>query len=224
MTDEELLSILYSKELNLRKRFEQIYLEVTQTRDDLAQRITQLKQAQTIKEKQKQGQADSRWPETLTEIQNAVAVSADRSLYGTRKNATETASIVESFYDIREELVNNGVATAQILGRIDDKILKPLTVIHEQDFPEVDQRLGLYRLAIEKNSDPMSEIQSSIELLDAMLVRMKSVLNEMQDLLEFHEAIEMLKNLIEREKELTEETKKFRKNKLLDRLKGLGLE
>jgi len=53
---------------------------------------------------------------------------------------------------------------------------------------------------------------------------MQSVLNEMQDLLEFHEAIEMLKNLIEREKELSEETKKFRKNKLLDRLKGLGLE
>ncbi|QDV49199.1 DUF4229 domain-containing protein [Gimesia fumaroli] len=224
VTDEELLSILYSKELNLRKRFEQIHKEVSQTRDDLAQRVEQLKQAQTIKNKQKQGQSDPRWSETLTEIQNAVAVSADRSLYGTRKNATETASIVESFYDIREELVNNGVATAQILGRIDDKILKPLTIIHEQDFPSVDQRLGLYRLAMEKNSDPLAEIQSSIELLDAMLVRMKSVLNEMQDLLEFHEAIEMLKNLIEREKELSEETKKFRKNKLLDRLKGLGLE
>ncbi|QDT41174.1 hypothetical protein Pan241w_12340 [Gimesia alba] len=224
VTDEELLSILYSKELNLRKRFEQIYKEVSQTRDDLAQRVEQLKQAQTIREKQKQGQTDPRWSETLTEIQNAVAVSADRSLYGTRKNATETASIVESFYDIREELVNNGVATAQIMGRIDDKILKPLTTIHEQDFPDVDQRLGLYRLAMEKGSDPLPEIQASIELLDAMLVRMKSVLNEMQDLLEFHEAIEMLKNLIEREKELAEETKKFRKNKLLDRLKGLGLE
>uniref|UniRef100_UPI002635029D hypothetical protein n=1 Tax=uncultured Gimesia sp. TaxID=1678688 RepID=UPI002635029D len=224
VTDEELLSILYSKELNLRKRFEQIYKEVTQTRDDLAQRIQQLQQAKTIREKQQQGAADAKSAEMLSEIQNAVAVSADRSLYGTRKNATETASIVESFHDIRDELVNNGVATAQILGRIDDKILKPLTMIHEQDFPGVDQRLGLVRFAIEKNNDPLPEIQSSIELLDVMLVRMKSVLNEMQDLLEFHEAIEMLKTLIEREKELSEDTKKFRKNKLLDRLKGLGLE
>jgi len=224
VTDEELLSILYSKELNLRKRFEQIFKEVTETRNDLAQRIKQLQQAQTIKEKQKQGQSDSQWPAALTEIQNAVAISADRSLYGTRKNATETASIVESFHDIRDELVNNGVATTQILGRIDDKILKPLTMIHEQDFPDVDQQLGLFRFAIEKNKNPVPEIQSSIELLDAMLNRMQSVLNEMQDLLEFHEAIEMLKNLIEREKELSEETKKFRKNKLLDRLKGLGLE
>ena len=120
--------------------------------------------------------------------------------------------------------MNNGVATAQILGRIDDKILKPLTMIHEQDFPDVDQRLGLFRLVIEQNSNPLTEIQTSIDLLDSMLVRMQGVLNEMQDLLEFHEAIEMLKNLIEREKELTEETKKYRKNKLLDRLKGLGLE
>ncbi len=224
VTDEELLSILYSKELNLRKRFEQIYKEVTQTRDDLAQRIQQLQQTQTIKKKQQQGTADAKSAEMLADIQNAVAVSADRSLYGTRKNATETASIVESFHDIRDELVNNGVATAQILGRIDDKILKPLTTIHEQDFPGVDQRLGLVRFAIEKNNDPLPEIQSSIELLDVMLARMKSVLNEMQDLLEFHEAIEMLKSLIEREKELSEDTKKFRKNKLLDRLKGLGLE
>ncbi|MFK7777412.1 MAG: hypothetical protein QM501_04740, partial [Gimesia sp.] len=160
----------------------------------------------------------------LKDIQNAVAISADRSLYGTRKNATETASIVESFHDIRDELVNNGVATTQIMSRIDDKILKPLTIIHEQDFPDLDQRLGLFRFAIEKNNDPMPEIQSSIEQLNALLFRMKSVLNEMQDLLEFHEAIEMLKNLIEREKILSEETKKFRKNKLLDRLKGLGLE
>lgn len=224
VTDEELLSILYSKELNLRKRFEQIFKEVTQTRDELKERVSQVRESQTIREKQKQGQTDPGWDDKLLENQSAVAISADRSLYGTRKNATETASIVESFHDIREELVNNGVATAQILGRIDDKILKPLTMIHEQDFPDVDQRLGLFRLAIEKNTDPLTEIQTSIDLLDAMLVRMQSVLNEMQDLLEFHEAIEMLKNLIEREKELTEETKKYRKNKLLDRLKGLGLE
>ncbi|WP_298864587.1 hypothetical protein, partial [uncultured Gimesia sp.] len=202
----------------------QIYQEVTQTRDDLNQRVEQLQQSQTIKLKQKQGQSDSKWPEILKDIQNAVAISADRSLYGTRKNATETASIVESFHDIRDELVNNGVATAQIMGRIDDKILKPLTMIHEQDFPELDQRLGLFRFAIEKNNDPLPEIQSSIEQLNALLFRMKSVLNEMQDLLEFHEAIEMLKSLIEREKKLSEDTKKFRKNKLLDRLKGLGLE
>lgn len=224
VTDEELLSILYSKELNLRKRFEQIYKEVTQTRDDLTQRMEQLQQSQTIKQKQKAGQSDTKWPEILKEIQNAVAISADRSLYGTRKNATETASIVESFHDIRDELVNNGVATVQIMSRIDDKILKPLTMIHEQDFPDLDQQLGLFRFAIEKNNDPLSEIQGSVELLDALLFRMKNVLNEMQDLLEFHEAIEMLKNLIEREKKLSEDTKKFRKNKLLDRLKGLGLE
>lgn len=224
VTDEELLSLLYSKELNLRKRFEQIYKEVRQTRDDLSQRVEQLQHSQTIKEKQKQGQSDPGWQATLVEISNAVATSADRSLYGTRKNATETASIVESFHDIRAELVNNGVATTQILGRIDDKILEPLTIIHLQDFPDVDQQLGLFRLAIEKEDSPLQEIQTSIELLDAMLVRMQNVLNEMQDLLEFHEAIEMLKNLIEKEKELTEDTKKFRKNKLLDRLKGLGLD
>ncbi|WP_417380551.1 hypothetical protein [Gimesia sp.] len=224
VTDEELLSILYSKELNLRKRFEQIFKEVTQTRDELKERVAQLRESQAIREKQKQGQTDPAWEATLLENQSAVSVSADRSLYGTRKNATETASIVESFQDIREELVNNGVATTQIMGRIDDKILKPLTMIHEQDFPDVDQRLGLFRLAVEQNTTPLTEIQTSIDLLDTMLVRMQGVLNEMQDLLEFHEAIEMLKNLIEREKELTEETKKYRKNKLLDRLKGLGLE
>jgi DNA-binding ferritin-like protein len=222
VTDEELLSILYSKELNLRKRFEQIYKEVTQTRDDLAQRVEQLEQSKVIKAKQET--PDPKSLEILKEILNAVAISADRSLYGTRKNATETASIVESFHDIRDELVNNGVGTTQIMTRIDDKILKPLTVIHEQDFPDLDQRLGLYRFAIEKNNDPLPEIQSSIELLNALLFRMKNVLNEMQDLLEFHEAIEMLKNLIEREKKLSEDTKKFRKSKLLDRLKGLGLD
>lgn len=107
VSNEELLSILYQRELNLRRRFEQIITEVKQVRTDLILHRTKAEEAAKLK-------PEGQKPELMT----AVTTSVIRSLHGIRKNATETISVEESFRDIREELINNGVHTPQMLERM----------------------------------------------------------------------------------------------------------
>ncbi|MDA1213999.1 MAG: hypothetical protein O2955_15900 [Planctomycetota bacterium] len=217
VSQEELMSLLYAKELNLRRRFEQIHIEVQQTKADLQQhRIRAIERQQLASLAEKTD--DQR--KLIEEISLALSASAERGLHGARKNATESASIEEAFRDIREELINNGVNTRQILDRIDDRILSPLHVINTIDYPNVDEAIGLYRLANERSTDPVPRIDESLVAVDELLVHMESVLNEMQDLLEYHEAVELLKKIIHQQEELVEKTKSERKRSLLEGLKS----
>ncbi len=213
---EELMSLLYAKELNLRRRFEQIHIELQQSRTDLQLhrgRADERKQLEQLAEKT----AEQR--RMIEEFSLALSASAERGLHGARKNATESASIEEAFRDIREELVNNGINTRQILGRIEDRILTPLHAINTIDYPNFDEAIGLYRLANERGTDPVPHIDETLVAVDQLLEHMQQVLNEMQDLLEYHEAVEFLKKIIQQHEQLHDKTKAERKRKLLEGLK-----
>ena len=56
-----------------------------------------------------------------------------------------------------------------------------------------------------------------------MLLHMRAVLTEMSELADFHESLKVLKALIERQEKVLEDTKGEQKDKLKDKLKGLGL-
>ncbi|MEX0725565.1 MAG: hypothetical protein WD065_04815 [Planctomycetaceae bacterium] len=213
---EELMSLLYAKELNLRRRFEQIHIEVQQTKADLQQH-----RERAIDRRKLAGLAEKtdEQRKTIEELSLALSASAERGLHGARKNATESASIEEAFRDIREELVNNGVNTRQILDRIDDRILTPLHVINTIDYPNVDEAMGLYRLANERAADPAPRIDETLVAVDLLLQHMETVLNEMQDLLEYHEAVELLKKIIQQQEDLVEKTKAERNRSLLEGFK-----
>ena len=126
VSNEELLSVLYQRELNLRRRFEQIITEVKQVRTDL---ILHRSKADEAAKKPADEKAKA------AELMTAVTASVIRSLHGIRKNSTETTSVEESFRDIREELINNAVHTPQMLERIDEKIVRPLHAINTGGLP-----------------------------------------------------------------------------------------
>jgi hypothetical protein len=151
----------------------------------------------------------------IREIEIAVTACAERSLHAVRKNANETASVEISFRDIREELVNNGLHTPQTLERIDDRIVKPLGLINANDFPAVDEALGVFRLTNERRNDATEAIDHSVDMLRGMIARMERVLAEMEKLKEFQKAVEELKLILEQQRGLLERTKKERKRKLL---------
>lgn len=207
---EELLSILYGKELNLRRRFEQILSETKDTQKDLILhrgRIDELKTLRAAATTPDQAQ--------ITMLEQSLIGSAERSLHGVRKNATETAGVHEAFGEIREELVNNSADTPQMLDRIDFKIVAPLEAITRTDYPAIDAALGLYRLANEKGADPTGPVDESIAELGMMIEHMERILLEMRKLETFHEAIESLKAIIAAERELIEKTRQKRKEAAL---------
>lgn len=213
VSNEELLSLLYQRELNLRKRFEQIISEVKQTRTDLILHRSKADDAAKLSVEEKSKKA-----EALT----AVIASVIRSLHAIRKNSTETTSVEEAFQDIREELINNAVHTPQMLERIDEKIVKPLHALNTGDYPSVDESLGALKLILDDGRDPLPGLDESIAQIGVMLDQMDTILKEMQRLETFQEAIELLKSIIDQQQQLEDRTKSERKKRRIQELKGLS--
>jgi hypothetical protein len=224
VSNEELTSLLYQRELNLRSQFERVIVETKDTQQDLIRhraRVAERKRLNDeIADKETTPEAADEAKKKLAEINLAVTACAERSLHQVRKNANETASVEQAFRDIREELVNNKLHTPQTLERIDDRIVKPLQSISSSDYPAVDESLGLFRLANERGKDPTTTIDQSVELLAGMVTRMEAVLAEMEKLKDFRKLGEELKELIEAQEALLDRTKKEQKKQFLK--KNLG--
>jgi len=221
VSDEDLLSLIYARELNLRRRFEQIISEVEGSQKDLILHHTRVQEGKALRARPVEPGKEKERETELRELDTAVAVCAERALHQIRKNAGETAAIEDSFRAILEELVNNAVHTRQMVDRIEGLIVRPLAGINQSDFPASDRALGLFKLANDKGEDPTPRIQDSAETLGAMLARMRAVLNEMEDLVKFHEAVQRLKHIIEDEERIGDDTQDLRKKQRLRELKGL---
>lgn len=191
VSDEELLALLYDKEMNLRKRFEEILEEVTGTRNDI--RLAQ--------QKAKDGGDNETW--------NQISAAAEQAVLSVRKNETETRSIIVLFEDIRAELVNNRVDTADMLNRIDRGIVGPLTNVISKDYPAAETDLLSARertrreVAFDEVVRPLGAAEAS---LSRLVLNLEAVLEEMQRRQSFNESIEALIRLIELQKKLKEKT------------------
>ncbi len=211
---EELLSILFAKELNLRKRFEQIITEIKESQKDLELHQVKIAAAKALKAKE----AAAKTAEELQTLEQSIAASAERNLHGLRKNATETAAVEAAFRDIREELVNNAAETPQMMDRLDLKIIGPLRSVNETDFPNIDGVLGLFRLANEQGTDPSQAVSDAIEETGLLIEHLEQILHEMQELEQFHKLLENLKQMISDQQELINKTKNKRKQNAIKAL------
>ena len=207
VSDEELLSNLHQDELNLRKRFEQLIEELTRSRDDLAN-------ANTKAEKPADDDSES----SLSENRQLVAESTQRTLNTVRKDKVDTDAIRAAFEDLREEMVNNRLDTPQVRRRLDNNIIEPLTRIIAEDFATAEEHLRLFDYAFRENSTPQFTAAQCITDIDLLLTNLRQVLLEMRKLENFQEVIELLKAIIDDEKDLRKKTEDERKKKLIDLL------
>ena len=213
VSEEELLSMLYVREINIRKRFEQIITEMKQTREVLSKARSQADEVASLKKTGAKPEDEKLVAATL-----GLSSAADRTLQAVRKNSVETAGVETSFADIREELVNNAADTPLLLERLDGKIIGPLRRINGTDFPAADSSLGLFKLSLEKNTDPTGSMDEAADTLDSMIEKMELILTEMRELAKFHEVVEQLKANIKAQQDLLEETKRKRKENAIKAL------
>ena len=218
VSEEELLSRLYGRELNLRERFERILEETKATRADLAAHQAPLNEYEQMRrEPAGAGDAAAR-TQRMDELQDAVIGSVERARQGVGKNHNETRSVEQGFRDIREEMVNNVVDTPESLSRLDEKLILPLHGINETDFPGVDDELGLYRLALGENRDAAGLLDETLDRMDLMILHMEQVLTEMRRMETFKELVELLKAIKAQQDALKEETERERKRRILEGL------
>jgi hypothetical protein len=219
VSDDELLALVAVKELNIRRRFEQILEEVRTTRKDLLLHRARLDEAKAIRAEPVAADREAEVRERLNSVDTAVATSVERSINGIRKNANETQSIEQEFGDIRDELENNAVPDVKpMLERIDGGIIKPLHSINTLDYNSVDDSLVLLRQVLEDRLAPFARFDESVDQLSLTIEHLEAVLTQMLKLETVNEALQMLRDIIKSQEELQEKTRLERKKKLIEGL------
>jgi hypothetical protein len=218
VSDDELLALIATRELNIRRRFEQIIEEVKLIRKELGIAQSQYDESRSpgAARSGSAGSAEAGSLPVSTTAVNAV----DHTINAIRKNATETASIEQEFRDIRDELENNAVPDVKVLlARIDDGIVKPLHSINTLDYNTADDALVLLRKAFDDRTDPAANFDESVAQINLTIEHLEAVLAQMLKLETVNEALQMLRDIIKSQEDLQEKTKNERKRKLIEGLK-----
>jgi hypothetical protein len=234
VTPQQLRTMLEARELGLRQRFERIVQEVTETRDLLARIDFDLpaaddKENQPAKQSDEDKQSGGEGAEAVEDAdakkefspERALALRTlrvQRALQNSRKNAHETLGVAEAFEGIREELINNGIDTAELKTRLQQGIADPLRGIVEAMFPELDRRLERLEATLSQNDAGPKNRELAVAQVDTILESMREVLERMLQLEDFNKAIEQLRQIIRAQERLGEQTRKRHKQRLRELL------
>jgi hypothetical protein len=214
VSDDELLALVAVKELNIRRRFEQILEEVRNTRKDLLLGRTRLDEVKGLRTN-----PNVESTQKLADLDIAVLTAVERSINGIRKNANETQSIEQEFGDLRDELQNNAVPDVKpMLERINGGIISPLHSINTVDYNQMDDSLVLLKRVLEEKADPFSRFDESVDQVNATIEHLEAVLAQMLKLETVNEALQMLRDIIKAQEELQDKTRQERKRKLIEGL------
>jgi hypothetical protein len=239
VTAEQLRSMLESRELQLRRRFETIYQEFNDTRDLLARiDLNEAKPRDDAPEKpannQKQpgehpagyepGDEPGDRSREVAETESAEQMASKRRVQAARvtqnssRAADEIRGLAVAFEEIRAELVNNRVDTEELKERLQEGISVPLRQIADQRFPELLERLKTLESSLDKPAEAGPAQDAARAQADLILVEMKQVLDKMLELETFNEALDLLRAIIKSQDELNQETKQRQKSKVLELL------
>ena len=238
VSPEHLKGILEAREIGLRQRFEALIDEVMRTRvlvEEMSFEKPKVEQPEPItppepKTEPENAEESEQERKNEPEIEKITDDQATRGAYNTsrvirdsEKEKYEIRGIVSGFQGIRKEMLNNQIFTPESQERIDGGILEPLNELVEKDFFEFDNTLivldesignreTLSWEAIQKNRD------TTLEQLDRILDKMADIRDRMINMESFNEAIDMLKEIIEQQEKIRDETNEKKRNQLRDLL------
>ncbi|MCA9122810.1 MAG: hypothetical protein H6822_36660 [Planctomycetaceae bacterium] len=231
VTPEKLLSMLESRELGLRRRFEQIQDEVAELRESLV-RVKNEGPASADAHAESVGEeaSESEVAESKVDrIWSLRLLRSQRAKLQSEKSAQETLGVAASFSDIRLELVNNRVDSEDRKNRLQEQVVDPLEHIGLQLFPTLDERLDALGKRLEaqgkQSHDPQAEdletvalATSAVEQADEILLAIDAVLQSMLDIEDYNELLDRVRDLIADQEGLLEDTKRAQKQQVLDLL------
>ncbi len=238
VSPEQLRAMLEARELVLRQRFERMIQEVTETRDVLARMpfaagnlaaATEVVAPSigTNEAAQKKG-ADAKKsaaaepgdPSTDAASREHTLryLGVESSLTNSRKGAQEVLGVAESFDDIRKQLVNNRIDTVELNNRLQHGIAEPLRQAANTLFVEWTKRLELLQAAIDDGQNGPKRRDRARQQADEIVLTMRRVLDRMMEMEDFNAVIEMLRNIVDAQKKVHQETQQRHKEKLRELL------
>ncbi len=226
VSPETLLTMLEAREIGLRRRLEQIVQEMGQARDFLVRVRSRTPVGGAGSDGAEPGDAprSNREPgdepvdagKAAERRQSLRLLRTQQALQQTRKSTQELLGVAAGFYDVREELINNRVDTEDRKKRLKELIADPLQSIGTTLFPELEQReADLEKLLLDELAAKRYDENSGHELAAAaaaqaseILVALEAILQQMLDLETFNELLDIVRQLIDEQGRVLDETQK----------------
>jgi hypothetical protein len=203
---EELLSLLYTREIALRTRFEEVIVQLEEISSDLTLH-------ETIA-----GRVDSGGSTAAAEDRASLNTCATRCSNSLRRQMNELKAIVEGFEEIVRQLINNQVPPQTLAENMRSTIVAPLRGVSDDSLPQVDRVLGGFRVAVQDGQPSQILAAQSGQEVRQVIAVLKQILENVRDMAEFHEALRDLKAILDEQQKNLDQTRKLQKTQLLDDL------
>jgi hypothetical protein len=216
---DQLLTMLESRELVLRERFERIVQEMRETRELLSRMDFNPGGGEAAPSSSFPGsEPEDKAVQAKREISplDLRTARVQQAQQNSRKDAQETLGVAESFDDVRKQLVNNRIDTEELKIRLEDGIAKPLHKISEDMFPEFDLRLQkLLDFVADAQRGPAERDRAYLQA-DNIILAMQQILDRMIELEDFNQVVDKLRAIIESQERVNESTKQRQKQNIRD--------
>jgi len=202
VSNEELLALLYSREINLRRRFEEVIQELERVRDDL----------QFHEDVAKRVEGDG--ANSQSEDRIGLTTCATRCGNSLRRQSNELTAVAESFEEIVAQLINNAIPPQQLAEAMRTDIVRPLLAVTEEPMNMADRSVSEFRVAATSGRAASQLVAVSIRDVSSVIAELRGILENVRDMAEFHEALRDLKDILEEQQRILNETKQEQINNL----------
>ncbi|TWU60790.1 hypothetical protein Poly51_10710 [Rubripirellula tenax] len=205
VTAEQLLARLERSELALRSRLEQTIDETRNLRESLNLLRRNF------------DEDDGGLDETeKTRQQQIRRLRAQQSGLQASKTSEELSGIAASLDDILREMTNNRVDSVDRQERIGQGVRDPLRKIVDEPLARLREQIVDVERSVDDSADAQGKTVVAIETADEVLLRLTEVLDKMLDLESYNEILDIVRELIDDQGKLLDDTKSERKKRVLD--------
>lgn len=226
VTADKLLSLLEGRELDLRRRFEQIREETIRLREEYTRIQIDAKRFALGAEKfaasettPGEGEEPVNAQELFRKALDLQRLRIQRAMQASKKADGELVGIRVGFEEIRVELTSNRMDTTARKERLEKMIIEPIAQLSDPMHAQLQSTTQELEATYDQPEAFLPVVEVALEQTDAIILEMERILEKMFDLENFNELMEKMRQLIDAQTELREETEDLRKKQILDLLK-----
>ncbi len=216
VTPDQLLVILERRELAMRARLEQIISELGQLRDLLA---VMNRPIEPIQESQNEGDAAPEDP--IARQMRLLVLRSQQASAQADKSGGELKGVRSEIGQVLAELIHNRIDSKDRRDRLEQKIQRPLITLLEGSWETFAKGISELELFVSKAApeDRTRRVEALMLQNNEIIAALTTILNDMIDIQDFNEVIDMVRDMLEDQNQVLEQTKAEQKRRLLEALK-----
>ena len=208
VTPEQLLALLERRELGLRSRLEQTINEM----NSLRQTLDLLRRTGFDIDKNANDQV-------ITRSVQVRRLKTQQSGLQANKTSEELTGIALSLDDILLEMLNNRVDSVDRSQRIATGVRDPINVTVNGSLAKLRTQIKAIEAIASDPEQGIARTAEAVSTAEDVILQLNAILEKMLDLETYNEVLDLVRQLMDDQAELTDETKEERKKQVLDLFK-----